>query len=66
MELSNPKNKNFRRELSSLEPRFVNFKRKLEKPENKNFFYFFSHFLFVERELFKHKRKRNKFPVLLL
>ena len=38
----------------------------LEKPGNQKNFIFLSHFLFVERELFKHKHKRKKFLILSL
>ena len=55
-------------ELSTLKLKFfLYFRRELAKPENQKFFiYFFPHFLFVERELFKHKHKRKKFFILSL
>ena len=34
--------------------------------KTRNFLYFFKHVLIVEREFFKHKRKRKKFPILFL
>ena len=33
----------------------------MQSLKNQKFLYFLSHFLFVEKELFKHKGKRKKF-----
>ena len=50
MELSNP---NLKILLYS--------RRELEKPENKKFLIFLSHFMFVERELLKQSTKEKSF-----
>ena len=67
MELSNSKNKKFQEATFRARKTFLYF-RKWNFPVSslKSFLIFFSHFMFVEKELFKHECKRKKLYIFSL